>query len=214
MKISTDLRSESADESTTRLAAATLSTDFQAIDGSREKTPTVSPAATKTCNGPSISSTQLATMGGIDYDTVPLLPNLTIITELLHRCFPQAYWVYIDSYLRMYPSLACVLATDKQKLVGCILFRLECQPGSEVRATIAYLAVDENYRKRKIACNLMRRAIQLLKSERVNEIILHTEVNNRASLHLYEKFGFIRHERIPGYYPTNVDAFQLKLPLN
>lgn len=46
------------------------------------------------------------------------------------------------------------------------------------------------------------------------EVVLETEITNKAALSLYENLGFIRDKRLCKYYMNGVDAFRLKLFLN
>lgn len=46
------------------------------------------------------------------------------------------------------------------------------------------------------------------------EVVLETEITNKAALALYENLGFIKDKRLHRYYMNGVDAFRLKLFLN
>ena len=43
------------------------------------------------------------------------------------------------------------------------------------------------------------------------QIVLETEITNKAALHLYENLGFVRDKRLFRYYLNGVDALRLKL---
>ncbi|OQR75713.1 N-acetyltransferase MAK3 protein [Tropilaelaps mercedesae] len=152
-------------------------------------------------------------VNGINYNQILVESNLDKITELLSRCFPRQYQSYINSYFALYPNSTCLQATRGNLMIGCVVFKLEELRKSHLQGSIAYLAVDKTSRNQKVGSNLLRRAIRTLENEGVQEVILYTEVNNLPSLRLYGKFGFFQKKRIPGYYPTGVDAFQLKLVL-
>ncbi len=44
-----------------------------------------------------------------------------------------------------------------------------------------------------------------------DEVVLETEVTNKAALQLYERLGFVRDKRLFRYYLNGVDALRLKL---
>lgn len=43
------------------------------------------------------------------------------------------------------------------------------------------------------------------------QVVLETEITNKAALRLYENLGFIRDKRLFRYYLNGVDALRLKL---
>lgn len=44
-----------------------------------------------------------------------------------------------------------------------------------------------------------------------SQVVLETEVTNRAALCLYENLGFVRDKYLHQYYLNGVDAYRLKL---
>ncbi|CAG8722314.1 4357_t:CDS:2, partial [Ambispora leptoticha] len=54
-------------------------------------------------------------------------------------------------------------------------------------------------------------AINAMKSQNADEIVLETEHTNVGALSLYQNLGFIRDKRLYRYYLNGVDAFRLKL---
>jgi peptide alpha-N-acetyltransferase len=51
------------------------------------------------------------------------------------------------------------------------------------RGYIAMLAVDEKYRKRKIGGTLVKKAIEAMIEDTVDEVVLETEVTNKVINH-------------------------------
>ena len=43
------------------------------------------------------------------------------------------------------------------------------------------------------------------------QVVLETEISNKAALQLYENLGFVRDKRLFRYYLNGVDALRLKL---
>lgn len=95
------------------------------------------------------------------------------------------------------------------------------------RGYIAMLSVDPRCRGHGIgvyaqtytAKNMVRQAIDRMVHGGAEEIVLETEVTNKAALRLYENCGFIREKRLYRFYmngalcplTTGNDAFRLVL---
>ena len=75
------------------------------------------------------------------------------------------------------------------------------------------LAVDKDFRKKKIGSNLAKKAIfQMIRSkEGCDEVVLEAEVTNKAALGLYANLGFVRDKYLHRYYLNGADAYRLKL---
>ncbi|KAF6069932.1 Acetyltransferase (GNAT) family protein [Candida albicans] len=83
-----------------------------------------------------------------------------------------------------------------------------------MRGYIGMLVIDPKYRKQRLASNLVKLTIENMKSiDKVDEIMLETEVINQGALNLYESFGFLRTKRLYRYYLNTHDAYRLILPL-
>lgn len=116
---------------------------------------------------------------------------------------------------------------DGDKYIGAIVCKLDLHKKMVRRGYIAMLAVDENYRKKKIGSSLVLRAIKAMiegdADEVINQnsfqihkhflfqVVLETEITNKAALQLYENLGFVRDKRLFRYYLNGVDALRLKL---
>lgn len=110
-------------------------------------------------------------------------------------------------------------AYDGSECIGAIVCKLderERKPGPVVgpvsyKGYIAMLVVKREYRKLKIGSQLVVMAVRAMKELNADEIILETEVTNKAALKLYENLGFLRESRLFRYYLNGVDALRLKL---
>jgi N-alpha-acetyltransferase 30 len=71
--------------------------------------------------------------------------------------------------------------------------------------------VDKDYRKRGIGKKLIHLAIETMKDENADEVVLETETFNTAALYLYESLGFFRDKKLHKYYLSGGDAYRLKL---
>ncbi|KAL6066499.1 N-alpha-acetyltransferase 30 [Balamuthia mandrillaris] len=152
---------------------------------------------------------------GIRYDFYKNEDQMPEIMALFEKDLSEPYSIFTYRYfIGIWPKL-CVLAHDAEtdKIVGSIVCKLDSHRGV-YRGYIAMLAVDHNYRKRGIGSVLVMRAIDEMKKDECEEVVLETEVTNKGSLALYEKLGFIKDKRLCRYYLNGVDAFRLKIFLN
>lgn len=133
------------------------------------------------------------------------------IIRLITKDLSEPYSIYTYRYfIHNWPKL-CFLAMDSDKCVGAIVCKLDVHKKMARRGYIAMLAVDDEYRRRKIGSNLVLRAIRAMVADDCDEVVLETEVTNKPALHLYENLGFVRDKRLFRYYLNGVDAFRLKL---
>ncbi|XP_022691585.1 N-alpha-acetyltransferase 30-like [Varroa jacobsoni] len=170
---------------------------------------------------------------GITYIAYESELQMPAMMELFQKDLSEPYSIYTYRYfIHNWPKL-CFLAMDGDKCVGAIVCKLDAhkkrdstaaadavggsqQSGSahsrvQMRGYIAMLAVEADYRKRKIASNLVLTAIRAMVANRADEVVLETEITNQPALRLYENLGFVRDKRLFRYYLNGVDAFRLKL---
>lgn len=133
------------------------------------------------------------------------------IMKLIQKDLSEPYSIYTYRYfIHNWPKL-CFLAMHGDECVGAIVCKLDIHRKVIKRGYIAMLAVDVNFRKRKIGSNLVRRAIGAMVEDDADEVVLETEITNRPALRLYENLGFVRDKRLFRYYLNGVDALRLKL---
>lgn len=133
----------------------------------------------------------------------------TLIND--HLSEPYSLYVY-RFFLNNWPEL-CLLAKVNGDTIGCIISKAEPHRDARLRGYIGMLAVTEKYRGLGIAKQLIANSIDLMIEMGCDEIILETEVVNKAALKLYENFGFIRVKRLYRYYLNKHDAYRLILPV-
>ncbi|ORY04222.1 acyl-CoA N-acyltransferase [Basidiobolus meristosporus CBS 931.73] len=130
--------------------------------------------------------------------------------SLIEKDLSEPYSVYTYRYfIHQWPNL-CFLTMDGDKCVGVIICKLDVHKNI-LRGYIAMLAVAKEYRKRKIGTTLVQMAINAMKQQNADEIVLETEYTNKGALSLYQNLGFVRDKRLYRYYLNGVDAFRLKL---
>lgn len=144
----------------------------------------------------------------IDYETEVHLPDLT---ALITKDLSEPYSIYTYRYfLHNWPQLS-FLAYCKKECVGAIVCKLDQHRKNIWRGYIAMLVVRKDFRRYKIGSKLVQKAIRRMIEQGCDEVVLETEVTNRAALNLYENLGFVRDKRLLRYYLNGVDAWRLKL---
>uniref|UniRef100_T1IML4 N-terminal methionine N(alpha)-acetyltransferase NatC n=1 Tax=Strigamia maritima TaxID=126957 RepID=T1IML4_STRMM len=148
------------------------------------------------------------TISYIGYESELQMPD---IMRLIQKDLSEPYSIYTYRYfIHNWPKL-CFLAMDSERCVGAVVCKLDLHKRLVRRGYIAMLAVDENYRKRKIGSNLVLKAIRAMVADNADEVVLETEITNKPALRLYENLGFVRDKRLFRYYLNGVDALRLKL---
>ncbi|CCM02107.1 uncharacterized protein FIBRA_04184 [Fibroporia radiculosa] len=132
---------------------------------------------------------------------------------LVQHELSEPYVIYTYRYfLRQWPHLSFLAYPDETSgPVGVIVCKQSMHKDVTNRGYIAMLSVHRDWRKRGIASTLVRRTIEIMKLDGVEEVVLETEYDNSAALSLYESLGFIREKRLFRFYLNGKDAFRLVL---
>lgn len=93
--------------------------------------------------------------------------------------------------------------TDKDRLIACAGVRNMCGDGD-----ITNVLVDEAYRRRGIAGQLLKYLMQEGEAIGVRNFTLEVRRSNTPAIRLYEKLGFVSDGVRPGFYDApKEDAF-------
>ena len=87
--------------------------------------------------------------------------------------------------------------TKGRLLLGFGIMRLGLED-----AHIILLAVDSDVRRRGVGTRILQWLEETALVAGSHRIVLETRKNNAAARRFYEKFGFVQHRRLVGYYPT------------
>ncbi|KAK2159343.1 hypothetical protein LSH36_154g01059 [Paralvinella palmiformis] len=148
---------------------------------------------------------------GIEYVVYESELQMPEIMRLITKDLSEPYSIYTYRYfIHNWPKL-CFLAMDGSHCVGAIVCKLDMHKKMIRRGYIAMLAVDEECRRKGIGSHLVLKAIAAMMSDDCDEVVLETEITNKAALRLYENLGFVRDKRLFRYYLNGVDALRLKL---
>ncbi|CAF0800940.1 unnamed protein product [Adineta steineri] len=139
--------------------------------------------------------------------------EMSSIMSLISGTLSEPYSIYTYRYfIHNWPDL-CFLCSnrDTNELIGAIVSKLDLHKKVLRRGYIAMLAINKEYRRKKIASKLVLMSIREMIKRGCDEIVLEAEVTNDAALNLYENLGFLREKRLYRYYLNGVDAYRLKL---
>ncbi|PNS14357.1 hypothetical protein CAC42_6870 [Sphaceloma murrayae] len=139
---------------------------------------------------------------------------LSAIRNLISKDLSEPYSIYVYRYFLYQWGDLCYLAVDEaESLIGVVVCKLEVHRGGPLRGYIAMLAVRNDQRGKGIATKLVCMAIEAMAAKEADEVALETEIDNIASLKLYERLGFLRTKRLHRYYLNGNSAFRLVLYL-
>ena len=140
--------------------------------------------------------------------------DLNRVMAINEECLPENYssFFYRDLYQR-FPKTFIVAEADGA-IQGYIMCRIE-RGLSKFRtfrtarhAHVVSIAVRESYRRRGIASDIMKMAMENgVETYNVTECFLEVRVGNHAAINLYEKLGFTNVNRKLGYYMDGEDAW-------
>ena len=135
------------------------------------------------------------------------LPALHAIDRV---CFPRAI-AFSRAELQLYvrdPAAVTRVAQLQSQIVGFVVGRLE-RPGV---GHVLTLDVVPEARRRGLGAALMKVLHEELARRGAQRILLEVDVENAGARRFYEKLGYVRGERIPGYYgDTDADRMHLQL---
>jgi len=146
--------------------------------------------------------------------------DLNRVTEINFECLPENYssYFYLDLY-RRFPKTFLVALADRDAQ-GYIMCRIErgLSKLSTFRPTrlchVVSIAVRELYRRKGMASALMEKAMRNGREEyNTTECYLEVRTSNYPAIGLYEKLGFEKVKRNPGYYIDREDAWTMAVPL-
>lgn len=99
------------------------------------------------------------------------------IMSLIQKDLSEPYSIYTYRYfIHNWPQL-CFLALHQAKIVGAIVCKNGLYKNNVKRGYIAMLAVNENYRRKKIGSNLVKKAIIAMQQMEADEVSAENVAN-------------------------------------
>lgn len=162
--------------------------------------------------------------------------QMQIIMDLIDGELSEPYTVYTYRYfLNQWPEL-CFLAhysppvgtnltkarpstdsndtifqSSSEQPIGVVIGKLDkhLKGNRFMRGYIGMVSIRSDFRGKGIATVLLQTLLRKMVDCGAQEIVLETEIDNHASLQLYEKLGFIREKRLFNFYLNGKDCFRL-----
>jgi peptide alpha-N-acetyltransferase len=132
------------------------------------------------------------------------------MVKLIEKDLSEPYSIFTYRYFLIpFPTL-CELCYDGDRLVGVIICKLDNHKSGKLRGYIGMLAVDAEYRGKRIATRLVQTILERMKDMQADECVLEAETTNDGAIGLYLSIGFIKTKYLNNYYLSGSDAFRLK----
>jgi ribosomal-protein-alanine N-acetyltransferase len=130
-------------------------------------------------------------------------------------CFePGIAWSKAELlYFLKYPGNIGVLVEDESgRLAGFAIAGKQRRQGA-VFGRLITIDVDAAWRRQGVGQLLLQETERQLRTAGATTILLEVSVENAAAQSFYERHGFVRTGRIPGYYLGRIDALRMEKPL-
>jgi ribosomal-protein-alanine N-acetyltransferase len=114
-------------------------------------------------------------------------------------------------FLRQCADLFLVVERNR-KVCGYIVTCIRAARGV-ARAELVSVAVDPAKRSKGAASALLESTLRRLRRRGVERINLVVRAGNRPAQAFYEKYGFRRLRRVPGYYEDGADGIAMARPV-
>ncbi len=133
------------------------------------------------------------------------LPRIMEIEKMsFEETYPRGIFIL---FLENNPDTFLV-AEYQGKIIGYVMAYVK----PDLEGHIMSIAVHPDYRGNGIGSTLLMEVINRLFLMGAKYIGLEVRVSNERAIRLYERFGFIKTKRIPGYYSNGEDAYYMVLP--
>ncbi|MHA1338626.1 MAG: GNAT family N-acetyltransferase [Promethearchaeota archaeon] len=137
---------------------------------------------------------------------------IAINEATLPENYPRFFY---EQILQNWPNsfLVAELKNKKGFLIGYVMWRIERGASSfelklVKKAHLVSIAVLEDYRRNKVATNLLEMSINEVKKYGIAECVLEVRISNKPAINLYQNhFGFKKIRIINRYYKDGEDAY-------
>lgn len=131
-------------------------------------------------------------------------------------CFdPGIAWSKAELlYFLRYPGNIGILAEDESgRLAGFAIAGKQRRQGA-IFGRLITIDVDSPVRRRGVGHVLLEEIERQLRAAGATAVLLEVAVDNATAQRFYERHGFIRTGRIPGYYLGRIDALVMEKQLS
>lgn len=144
----------------------------------------------------------------IETATIKVLDELYAIEE---ACFDQeAFSKRQISYLLTDYNTIALMAKVAGYIVGFIIAQVEVEENTEFGHIIT-LNIAPKYRHQKIATNLLKHILDILKLKGITECRLEVREDNHVAIKLYKTLGYETMGKLERYYGTKHGIYLKKI---
>ncbi|MFX1465087.1 MAG: GNAT family N-acetyltransferase [Promethearchaeota archaeon] len=148
--------------------------------------------------------------------------DLQKVIAINRTCLPENYpGLFFMSLYESFPK-AFIVAEARapvKKIIGYAMGRVERGFSSlkgyklTKKGHIVSIAVIDEYRRRGIASQLLKEALEGFREYDASESFLEVRQSNKEAISLYRKLGYVEKKVLPGYYRDGEDALLFTRPL-
>jgi [ribosomal protein S18]-alanine N-acetyltransferase len=141
--------------------------------------------------------------------------DFPVLYALDQACFaPGISWSKAElQYFLKYPgNMALAVEDEAGTLAGFAIAGTQRRKGSVVGRLIT-IDVAAAMRRQGIGRTLLAAIEEQLRTAGATAVLLEVAVDNANAQRFYERHGFVRTGRIPGYYLGKIDALVMEKPL-
>jgi ribosomal protein S18 acetylase RimI-like enzyme len=133
---------------------------------------------------------------------------VAVIIKKHHQSDYMGYATFSASYVKdkMKKNNFYFVAEDK-KIIGCIRASIVDLDLAEIRT----LCVDEQYRGKGIAKQLVKTALTCLKKKKMRKVVARTKSDNKEAISLFKSFGFEQEGYFKEHFRKGIDIVQMGL---
>lgn len=143
------------------------------------------------------------------------LSDINAIMQINRKCLPENYSFDFFYYVISEFGDVCAVSEKDGKVIGYVLSRVERPLSSFIgiqstKGHIISIAVLPEYRRQRVALEMMKYTMQKLIEKKVHSIYLEVRISNIAAIELYSKLGFRIKRELKHYYRDGESAFLME----
>ena len=132
------------------------------------------------------------------------------IAAIIKKHYREDYMGYVtfnEAYIKdkMKKDNFFFVAVEKDIIVGCIRASIVDIDLADIRS----LCVDEEYRGKGVAKQLVQEALQILKEKKMRKIIARAKADNANAIKVFSAAGFEQEGYFKEHYRKGIDIIQM-----
>ena len=143
------------------------------------------------------------------------LDDLEGVIEVNEKELPEDYpYFFYKSILDNFPESFLIAVNNENRIIGYIMWRVERIPSMNSlkiinKGHLVSIAVLEEYRRKGIAKNLLKKSMPKIKQKNIIEYVLEVRVSNYGAIDLYKTMGYKIESIKKKYYRDGENAYYM-----